>query len=254
MVIPVKSAAVVPQIKAKRRAAEEASDKIREQILRGEFAAGSDLPGERELSTRLGVSRLTLRAAVARLEAEGLVKPVHGSGNRVLDFRETGGVELLGHLTALAQKGPDVPLTLLANLLELRRAVAVEAIGLAAERATVEEIAALRGNIDRQASLLHDPKGYIDADLSFARLLSRATHNVALTFLANTIVRVLEKQPGIELAFFVDPQGTLAVYRKFVAVIEARDVQLACTFARRLITKLDRRLLERIAAFGNHGP
>jgi len=237
-----------PVPKAKKRAAEEAADKIREQILRGEYPAGTDLPGERELSTRLGVSRLTLRAAVARLEAEGLVKPVHGSGNRVLDFRETGGVELLGYLTAVAQKGPNLPLALLANLLELRRTVAVEAIGLAAERCNAEEIAALRANIDRQASLLDDPKAYVEADLNFARLLSRATHNLALTFLANTIVRVLERQPGIELGFFVDPHGTLAVYRKFVAFIESRDAQLARSFAKRLITKLDQRLLDRIGS------
>ena len=242
-----------PPEKAKKRAAEEAADKIREQILRGDYAAGSDLPGERELSTRLGVSRLTLRAAVARLEAEGLVRPVHGSGNRVLDFTETGGVELLGHLTAIAQRGPGAPLSLFANLLELRRAVAVEAIGLASERCTAEEIAGLRANIDRQATLLHDPQAYIEADLTFARLISRATHNIALSFLANTIVRVLEKQPGIELAFFLDPQGTLAVYRKFVAVIEARDSQLARAYAKRLIGKLDRRLLEKIAALSDGG-
>ncbi|MBN9106873.1 MAG: GntR family transcriptional regulator [Propionibacteriaceae bacterium] len=40
-------------------------------LRRGEFGPGSRLPGERELSTRLGVSRVTVRRALSRLEVEG---------------------------------------------------------------------------------------------------------------------------------------------------------------------------------------
>ena len=75
----------------RKRAAEEIADRLRWRILSGEFPAGPSLPPERDLAEDLGVSRLTLRAAMARLETEGLVRPVHGSGNRVLDFRESGG-------------------------------------------------------------------------------------------------------------------------------------------------------------------
>src|SRR5581483_158704 len=104
----------------RKRVTEDAADRLRTAILRGEFPAGRDLPGERELALRLGVSRLTLRAALARLEGEGLVQPVHGSGNRVLDFRETGGVELVGYLVALSPGGTEA-LGLFGSLLELRR-------------------------------------------------------------------------------------------------------------------------------------
>src|SRR3954468_10167463 len=101
----------------KKKATEEAADQLRASILRGEFKPGTDLPGERELSVKLGVSRLTLRAALTRLESEQLVRPVHGSGTRVLDFRESGGVEMLGHLFTLATAG-FAPASLLADLLE----------------------------------------------------------------------------------------------------------------------------------------
>jgi DNA-binding FadR family transcriptional regulator len=244
----------------KKRAAEETANRLRDAILRGEFPHGTDLPGERDLSTRLGVSRLTLRAALARLEAEGLVRPVHGSGNRVLDFQDSGGIELLGHLLALAAQGvprtsplagstePEGALKLLSNLLELRRMAAIEAIGLAAERATAEEIQHLRAHVERQASLLNRPDEYIRADLHFARLLTKMTHNVALMFLANTILRVLEQQSGIAVTFFLDPPGTITVYRRFVDLIESRDVQAARAFARRLISSFDRGLLARLAA------
>src|SRR5687768_7988699 len=115
----------------RKRAAAQAADRIRDAILVGKHPPGSSLPGERELSETLEVSRLTLRSALARLEAEGLVRPVHGSGTRVLDYRESGGVDLLGYLARLAFEGRIVPVDVLGDLLELRRAVAIEALGLA---------------------------------------------------------------------------------------------------------------------------
>src|SRR2546428_13603888 len=92
--------------------ADGAAEKLRARILRGRFPAGSDLPAERLLSEELGVSRLTLRAALARLQVEGLVRAVHGSGNRVLDFRRHGGVDLLVHLLGAAPPEGDRPLDL----------------------------------------------------------------------------------------------------------------------------------------------
>jgi DNA-binding FadR family transcriptional regulator len=68
---------------ARRSVAATAADAIRLRILTGRYASGQSLPGERELSEELGVSRLTLRAALSHLEAEGLVRAVHGSGPQI---------------------------------------------------------------------------------------------------------------------------------------------------------------------------
>jgi GntR family transcriptional repressor for pyruvate dehydrogenase complex len=229
----------------RKNVAEEAATRLRSAILSGELPAGSDLPGERELSSSLKVSRLSVRSALARLSAEGLVLPVHGSGTRVLDWRASGGVDLLGHLAVLAEGGA-VPLGVLADLLELRRAVAVEAIGLAAVRCSAPELAALREHVAAQRELISDPAKFMAADLSFARKLVEAGHNLALLLLANTIVRVLEQHPGMEMAFMLRPEGTLAVYEALLDLIEERDEAQARTKARRILAVLDRALLERL--------
>src|SRR6476646_3754955 len=44
------------------------------------LAAGDRLPPERELATQLGVSRNSLRPALAALEALGVIEIRHGSG------------------------------------------------------------------------------------------------------------------------------------------------------------------------------
>ncbi|GAA4529708.1 MULTISPECIES: GntR family transcriptional regulator [Nonomuraea] len=49
-----------------------------DSIDRGELAPGDRLPGERELAGRLGVSRMTLRQALARLESDGVLIRVPG--------------------------------------------------------------------------------------------------------------------------------------------------------------------------------
>src|SRR3954462_7772001 len=81
------------------------SDRLRNEILAGRIAAGSRLPSERELSLALGVNRLTLRAALARLEAMGLVSTRHGSGTQVVSWRENAGLEALGMVMTSLQRG-----------------------------------------------------------------------------------------------------------------------------------------------------
>lgn len=51
----------------------------------GELKAGSQLPSEPELARTLGVSRSSLRAAIALLEADGLLRRMHGSGTFVTE-------------------------------------------------------------------------------------------------------------------------------------------------------------------------
>lgn len=230
----------------RKRAAEEAADRLRAAILRGDLSAGADLPGERELSERLGVSRLTLRSAIARLEAEGLVQPVHGRGTRVLDFRETGGVDLVGYLAAQAMEGGTVPFALLADLLELRRMVATELVGLVSTRASDDELWEIREHLALQKQLVDSPEEFMAADLQFARLLVRSAHNLALELLFNTVVRIIDSHPGLELAFRANSEQTMAVYDRMLDLIETRDGKRASRVARRLIDRLDRVTLERI--------
>jgi GntR family transcriptional regulator len=61
------------------------AETLRERLLAGELKAGAQLPSEPELARELGVSRSSLRSAIALLEADGLVRRMHGSGTFVTD-------------------------------------------------------------------------------------------------------------------------------------------------------------------------
>jgi DNA-binding FadR family transcriptional regulator len=236
----------------RKTAVDEVADRVRGRILGGSFTAGADLPPERDLCEELGVSRLTLRAAITRLEGEGLLRPKHGSGTRVLDYRETGGVDLVGYLARYALEDGRVPVALLADLLEVRRSLAVEVVGLVAERASASELVMLRAHVQHQEALIEEPARLMAADLAFARKLVRATHNLALELLFNTIVRQIEGQPGIESAFMAEPRRTLATYRRMLEFVEARDARGARKMTRRLLDRLDQRVLEVVSELAEH--
>ncbi len=230
----------------KQNAADQAADRIRKGILGGEFPAGTTLPGERDLSERLGVSRLTLRSALANLQAQGLIEKVHGSGNLVLDYRERGGVELIAHLARHAIEGGKVPLSLLGDLLEFRRLIATELLGLVAARATSEELRGLRTHRATMGPLLGDADAFMRADLQFARLLVRAAHNLTLELLYNTVQRMVMDHPGLEAAFGVNAPATLKTYDRVLELLESRDPDQVRAFARSAFEPLDRRTMDRL--------
>ncbi len=76
---------------------------LRAALARGDFADGDQLPTETALCTRYGVSRFTVREALRRLQAEGLIRRRRGSGT-VVD--RSGGHALrqpLGDVAELLQ-------------------------------------------------------------------------------------------------------------------------------------------------------
>ncbi len=223
-------------------------DHLRRQILSGDLAPGSMLPGERELSEALGVSRLTLRSALAGLQAEGLVEKVHGAGNRVLSFREHGGIETAAHLARYAIEGGDVPLQLLGDILEFRRFVAVQVLSAVAERATPEELLGLRRHVESLHEVADDAARFMEEDLHFARLLVRATHNLALELMYNTALRVLHASPGFEAAFGVNAQETIRVYEALTVLLAGRDPARVRAAAIQVLEPLDRRTLDSLVA------
>ncbi|USJ28406.1 GntR family transcriptional regulator [Ensifer adhaerens] len=66
------------------------ADAIRQQIMDGAFAANQMLPSETDMVTKYGVSRITVRQAIAVLVEENLVKRIQGKGSFVkeMNFRQ----------------------------------------------------------------------------------------------------------------------------------------------------------------------
>lgn len=56
---------------------------IKGKIVNGELKLGEKLPSERSMSLQYGINRMTVRNAIKRLEKEGCIKSIQGSGTYV---------------------------------------------------------------------------------------------------------------------------------------------------------------------------
>jgi GntR family transcriptional repressor for pyruvate dehydrogenase complex len=238
--------AALPDRPSATRAAEQA---IRAAILDGQLAPGSRLPPERTLSVRLGVSRLTLRAALASLAAAGLLSVRHGSGYSVRDFRESGGPGLLPGLLDLVADRAGLR-RVAGDLLRVRRHLAGAVLEALAERppgpAHLQRVAAA---VDRFAAAVARgdvPPAIAVADLAIVRALVAATRSPVLAVAVNPIAVVLSHSPDLAAAIYAAPAENLAGWRALAAWLarpRAADVpELVATLAAR-----DRDTVRRLA-------
>ncbi len=97
--------------------AELAEQRIIKAILDGVFPINSFLPSERELSTRIGVTRPTLREALQRLSRDGWIEIHQGKQTRVRDIWSEGNMNVLSSLS----KYPEhLTQNFVENLLQIR--------------------------------------------------------------------------------------------------------------------------------------
>ena len=118
-----------------QRLYEKVAEQIGLLIAAGEFASGDRLPSERELARQLGVSRPVLREALVTLEISGSVEVRGGSGCFVTATPDTVP-------RAFADGGPS-PF----EVIHARTVIEVEIAGLAAEKATPDDLAFLEETI-----------------------------------------------------------------------------------------------------------
>lgn len=223
------------------------ADRLQAEILAGRIAAGSRLPSERELSLALGVNRLTLRAALARLEALGLITTRHGAGTLVASWRERAGLDTLPSLVASLSPGEPAWKKLIVDILEVRRILSSEAVALAALRHGDADIALLTTIRDEQRSRLHDAIAYARGDMAFQRTLVRAAGNVGLELVLNSFARFPDEHPELVARLYDRRDRAITLYDATLAILATRDAELARSQVRAALEALDAEWLERNA-------
>jgi GntR family transcriptional repressor for pyruvate dehydrogenase complex len=169
-------------------------------ITGGAVAEGDRLPTLTELAAQFGVSTGVIRECQRALEERGLLSVRHG--RRAVVRPEQDWDLFDPDVLAALVRGDRAP-RVLAEYLEARRLLEVEAAGLAAERATpvaIEELSdafdAMHGAAERaRANAAAEPL-YQQADIDFHRAIIRAAANRPLARMAEPIHRALSATFG----------------------------------------------------------
>ena len=230
---------------ARQSVVDAVADRLRGEILSGRLRPGTRLPSERELSLALGVNRLTLRSSLARLEALGLITTRHGAGTVVASWRERAGLEMLGTLLRGRRFMDSSWHELVRSALEIRRILAAEAVALAAERHTEEDIEAIATCALVLNEHVEDPVAFARADLAFMRSVCKAARNVGLELFLNTFARWPDEHPELVSVLYDDCAQAAALYASVIDLIRSRDSDAARVLARRVLEQIDAGWAER---------
>ena len=198
---------------------------LRRAVLMGELKVGTKLPPERDLAGRLGVSRLTLRAALATLTAQGVLAVRQGSGYIVQDIGRSGGPDWLPQLAALADARGELP-AMAAELLRVRRHLARGVLEHLAEHppraADVRAFAAAVDALEQVVtSTPSDLDALAEADLRVVATLLDGTRSPVLRLCLNPVVAVVDAAPPLRAAMFRAPRTNVEGWRALGAWLAA---------------------------------
>jgi GntR family transcriptional repressor for pyruvate dehydrogenase complex len=209
--------AMFPRVSREPRLSDKVAELLLETILSKGLQPGDRLPSERELGEQFGVSRTVIREAVRALAAKGLIDVRTGSGLRVAAVDGSAVSESMSlYLRGGTLEYPKVH--------EVRKTLEVEIAGLAAERATREDVAAMRKICERMEELVDtDVEEASRLDLEFHRAIAVATDNDLHLLLLDSIGEALLEVRRENLRRPPAVTEALASHRAILDRIRARD-------------------------------
>ena len=192
-------------------------DQMQEQLIRGEWKPGDKLPSENELAEMFNVSRITIRQALQKLAALGMIETRFGEGSFV---READVGENMNALVPMMYLNKNSNF----QVFEFREIIDAEAAGLAAERATpeaVEELEKILKDMEKY-NKSGNVKMFGQKDLEFHFKVTQMTGNSLLIQTNIILRRILE----ISMEDVIDKMGcepAMYYHTKILDAIKKKD-------------------------------
>jgi GntR family transcriptional regulator, transcriptional repressor for pyruvate dehydrogenase complex len=195
---------------------------VRSLIERGTLRRGDRLPAERDLASQIGVSRPSVRAGLHALAAMGVVRSRHGSGTFIPDGPPALAPEPLSFLAALHGFSRD-------EMYEARRVLEIAVAGMAAERATPEQLAAMADEVTSLFALMNDPQAFLVHDVGFHRGVAASSGNPILAALIEMVSALYYERRRTTAARAAnrDLHAAAEAHRRIYRAIRAHDVEAA---------------------------
>jgi DNA-binding FadR family transcriptional regulator len=188
-------------------------------ILSGRYAPGERLPTQRALASDLEVNIASVREAVKRLEQLRLVEVRHGDAMRVLDWRQSGGLEALALLGSV-----DEPVV--RSLFEARRLLLAEAAKLAAHRRSAEQAADI-GELAAAVAAAPDDRSALLADWAFMAAIVEAAGNLVFRLIMNSVRELYLPRLGAFGGVVARRDAWAPLYARIAAAVADGDGETA---------------------------
>lgn len=169
----------------KKEIRQQVFEQLLSQITTGKWKPGEKIPSENELTSIMGVSRISVREAIQKLAAMDLVETYRGKGTFVKEFTTNN---YLKSLTPMLLMTPDDILF----VVEYRRILEVGIIDLYTRNPTSRDIAFLTKTLDKMKQYYRtNLKKYTKYDLEFHMKLYEMTGNPFIIKISNLVYDIL---------------------------------------------------------------
>lgn len=204
------------------RTSERIVQQIKGSILDGTMKPGDRLPPERELVGYFQVSRVSIREAVNRLEALGLLMIKPGSGSFVAEINSKAISKSLSFILRIQK-------TSINAITEARLILEPSIARLACERMTKEDFLKLEQNVQETSDIVKSSSLTPDENIEFHSLIVVSTHNPVITLTMNPILDVL-KEMDLEMRDNLQKRAEIsrnAVYyhKKILKALQGKESQ-----------------------------
>jgi len=216
----------------KERRYEQVAEQIQKLIAQGTLKPGDRLPPERELATRFGVARSSIRDAVRTLEVMGILEPRQGAGTVVRDLSADSLVVPLA--TVLVRKRE-----LVAELLDVRRMLEPGLAARAAKNATADEVLELEDILRRQQEKVLRGEPTIEEDSEFHYAIGRAARNSVVLKVLDVLMDLLRESRARSLQAPGRPERSYAGHMRVLRAIKRRDPDAAEKAVRKHLEEIE---------------
>ncbi len=194
---------------------EQVAQHVRDLAEEAGLQPGDRLPPERDLAQRLGVSRSSVRHALALLRATGLVQTRQGDGIYLQRAPEEIRPDLSTGAVAAHQTLP--------RIMEVREALETHLARLAARRRSRQDVEALHAALDAMAVAIARGEDPSEADARFHAAVAHAADNPMLEELMEQLATPIALTRRASLSRPGRPARSLEGHRRILDAIAARN-------------------------------
>jgi DNA-binding FadR family transcriptional regulator len=210
---------------------------LRDDIVRGKYEPGQQLPAGKDLGEAFGVSITVIREALSRLKSDGLIASHQGKGVFVEDDAKARPFRLA------TVEGSDRSLR---HIFELRMGVELQAATLAAERRKPSDLRAMLDCLKQMEPNKNSFEQALASDIAFHLSIARATQNpLIVSFMQFLQPHLYESISKARASSARKARTTQTVYKDHTAIYEAivaSDPARARRATRRVLERSLRRL------------
>ncbi len=192
---------------------------IRTSINSGDYTMGERLPTIMEMARRFGVGHPTVREALKKLEANGVVEIRHGSGVYVTRTQDV--------LVMASDYSGKVTKKLLLDLIQARSPIEAQSAALASRNGTEEHFAEMRRLLTTAAENLDNDSVLNSVNMAFHRQIATASGNAVIAQLLDVMQTLFTDEQRLILGIFGSRKQDHQEHLSIFVALEQRQEQLA---------------------------